>query len=476
MHRGRIALNTFVQLVLLVAICAIANYLSCRHHRQWDLTVNNKFTLSTTSTNFLDSLDQEVKIMVAFLAGSPVHDDVRGLVSEYQRRGGGHITVEFLDPGRNRTRTTDIKNKYNLELDQNVVIIATGDRVVVSAQRDMVKMGDGGRVEEFRGEAALTSALIEAIEKDKTKLYLITGHRRLVELQILMKEVHDLVKQQNAEVVELLISHAESVPEDCGALLLIGPTSDFSKSEIEVLRAYWEDRKGSLLLLLDPEAQTPNLFAFLRSYGVVPRSDRLLYATRVSGMELQKTYATSAIFLPGSPVTRELMGVNTVLPGLTQSLKLYQDDAYLKSQSIISVPLLLADDRFWGETDFDAELETRNPREDHMPPLYLAAAVEKGATEDPRLRIESSRLVVAGNRHFLDSSPQRIKPNLDFVLSSLNWMLDREELIGITPKFPSDYNLSMSPKQFSRIEMIVLIIMPAGVFIFGLIVWSARRQ
>ncbi len=475
--RTRIVCNVILQGLLLILIFLIVNYLSCRHHTQWDLTHNRKFTLSTTTLNFLDSLEQDVDIIVSFLAGSQVYDDIKGLIDEYQRYGRSHINVELVDPGRDRSRATDIKNKFDLELSKNVVIIATGDRVKVVSEDDMVTREDGafGRVLAFRGESALTSALIEAVEKEQKKLYLVTGHRKVTELQDLMRELHVLLSRQNAVIEELVLPQVDAIPNDCEALILIGPRIDLTPKEHDLVQSWWEDRKGSLLVLLNPAARTPNLYSFLRQFGAMPRDDRLVYAAKISGMELQKTYTVPAVFLPGSPVTRELVGINTVLLNESQSLRVLENDALLQAQNVSVVPLLLADERFWGETDYHEETAVRSETEDNLPPIYLAAAVEKGAVDDPNLRIASSRMVVAGNSHFLDSEPTRVAANVDFIMSALNWMLDREELIGITPKQPTEYNLNLSPAQFSRIQLIVLLIMPVGVFLFGIAVWITRR-
>jgi hypothetical protein len=174
-------------------------------------------------------------------------------------------------------------------------------------------------------------------------------------------------------------------------------------------------------------------------------------------------------------VTRELLGIETVLPGITQSLHVLPNDGFLESQNIDVRPLMVADSRFWGETDHQNESVSFDEHADNTDPLYIAASVEKDAVADPNLRVDSSRMIVVGNANLLDLAPRRIKANHDFVLASINWLLDREELIGIAPKSPSEYTLTLTPKQFSRIQAIVLVILPAGAFLLAIAVWAARR-
>jgi hypothetical protein len=480
-HRLRIGLNVALQLVLLVVIFVTVNYLSCRHHRQWDLTQNQKFTLSTTTTNFLQSLSKDANVIVAFSTGSPLFADIKGIVDEYRRKSNGHIKVEFLDPVRNRSRAMDVREKYDLQLDskraRNAIIVSSGDNTKLVTEEEMLLRQDeaGGKVIAFRAEEALTSALIGTVEQEKRKLYVAAGHRRLDEVDNMINELARLVARQNAEIDSISLADDAGVPEDCSALLILGATSDFNAVEMRALRSYWTDRKGSLLILLDPTAITPNLYAFLREFGAPPRSDRVLFASSVPGKALQKVYDVPALFLPNSPVTRELLGIETVFPGVTQSLHVLPNDGFLESQNIDVLPLVVADSRFWGETEHQEEIVSFDDHSDNTNPLYLAASVEKDAVTDPNLRVDSSRMILVGNANLLDLAPRRIKSNHDFILASINWLLDREELIGIAPKSPSEYTLTLTPKQFSRIQTIVLVILPAGAFLLAIAVWAARR-
>ncbi len=476
--RLRIALNLVLQTFLVLFIFVAVNYLSCRHNTRLDFTADSKFSLSSTTIQFLESLDQEVEIIVVFMAGSPSYDDITGLVQEYERKAEGRLRIEHVDPARHLARAADLRTKFGITLEENTVIVISGDRVKGVTESSMVlrDKDEPRRIEEFRGESAITAALIAAVEKEPRKLYLASGHRKLEELQRLMDEIRGILSIQNASTHELLFSSAERIPEDCDALLLVGPRVDLTQREIEMLRTYWETDKGSLFVILDPNSDTPNLTGLLRSYGITPRNDRVLLAAGVSGLGVQKTYTVPAVFLEGSPVTRELIGVNTQFTGQSQSLDVVTYGPLVEKLNLTVTPLVLADQRFWGETRYREDAVSFDETEDHLQPLYLAASVEKNAVNDPRLRIDSSRLIVTGNANLLDSSPHRIKQNYDFFLSAINWMLDRDELIGISPKVPTDYSLTLTEKQFSRIQLLVLLVMPSGAFLLGFMAWSLRRN
>ncbi len=129
---------------------------------------------------------------------------------------------------------------------------------------------------------------------------------------------------------------------------------------------------------------------------------------------------------------------------------------------------------FWGETKFGDGNETFNEMEDHAPPLHLAAAVIRGAESDDRFAAESSRLVVVSNTDFLDPRHHRAE-NLDFLASSVNWLVGREQLAGIGPRSLDMYKLPLLDAQVGFINRVNLFFLPAFLLVIGASVWSSRR-
>jgi hypothetical protein len=137
----------------------------------------------------------------------------------------------------------------------------------------------------------------------------------------------------------------------------------------------------------------------------------------------------------GTKITKDLAGLSKQLLGATQSLAL--DPVKEKTDRTRLIPLLQATKDYWGETDY-ATSDDRTPfldtKKDHMGPLTIAAAAERGGVEG--IKVETSRLVVTGNAEMLGRNGYRQSEGItvDFAMNALNWLLDREELIGIPPK------------------------------------------
>jgi hypothetical protein len=140
-------------------------------------------------------------------------------------------------------------------------------------------------------------------------------------------------------------------------------------------------------------------------------------------------------------------------------------------------PLLESLKGFWGETDY-ANLESTgayfNPGKDKEGPLTIAAIVEKGAIGDQRVQAGGSRLIVVGSAHFIDNDAMDER-SANFFLSSLNWLLEREHLIGIPPKPVKTFTLNLPDAQVGELFWITVLAIPAGVGFLGLLVWWRRR-
>ena len=129
---------------------------------------------------------------------------------------------------------------------------------------------------------------------------------------------------------------------------------------------------------------------------------------------------------------------------------------------------------FWGETKFGTGNEAFNKLEDHAAPLFLAASVTRGAISSDKLSGQTSRMIIIANTDFLKPVNQRAE-NLDFLASSVNWLLGREALAGIGPRSLGTYKLPILEAQVGFINRINLVFFPAIFILLGALIWSSRR-
>jgi len=479
LRRYKTAALVAAQAVLICVVFLQVNYLSCRRHSTRDLTQNRRFTVSETTKNYLASLGGEVRLVMAFLGASDLHSEVKGLVAEYDRIGGDAVSAEYLDLSRSRSRIAELKDKHQLEFsgDQIVIFGESGRIKTINAEELVNRDSNTGRVVEFKGEEVLTAAILEVTEQKQRKIYLITGDRRADELVPIAAQLQPLANAQNARLEGLVLEGRQDIPEDADALFFPGNSEDLTERELALVRTYWESRRGGLVIFLDPTAETPVLNSMLREHGVAPQADRVLSVISIPGVAARKTYDVPVSLMPGTGPTRDLPALSTRLLGQTQSIEVLYEDDLLLSENIRPLPLMIAATGFWGETDFQAEEISFNPDIDHgqPDPVFTAASVEKGEQGDPGLSKGASRLVVAGNANLISPEGNSAKVAVDFTMASLNWVMNREELMGISPRRPTFFTLSISPDKVAFLQSLLIMVLPGAALILGGFVWMRRR-
>lgn len=477
-RRWGIGLNVLVQIVLTLAIFFGINRLSYRYHTRWDLSPQQNYTLSSATLNYLDKLSKDVFIANVFARDSKIYGDVQTLLEEYRLNGRGRIKIRSIDPVRDIERAESLKAETGLPLDQSGVVVRVGTRTRFITEEELVIRENSTetqrRIKEFRGEDAITSAVINVVEGDERKFYIVVGKGAHTEGSLVdaMTGIGELGRQQNFQLFPLNLAEVSQVPADADGVLLVGLRYDLSEREIAMIKTYWESKRSGLLVLLDPSGETPRLNAFLGLYGVLPRADRVLYAES-TGTGTRKEFSVQATFDDESSITRLLSASTTTFPGQSQSLEVRYDDEYLKNQNITAQPLIGATDRYWGEKNYLEDLPVVDD-EDNKKPIYLAASIERGSVTDERLRVDSCRMVVTGNSSLLDKKTA-LAVNRDFVAASLNWIVNREKLIGITPKQKHSYRIQLTQKQGEIIFWSTTFVFPAFVLCFGMMVWAGRR-
>jgi hypothetical protein len=90
--------------------------------------------------------------------------------------------------------------------------------------------------------------------------------------------------------------------------------------------------------------------------------------------------------------------------------------------------------------------------------------------------VNSARLVVVTNFNFIeDKALTQDQQGLDFVSGSINWLLSREQLIGIAPKVPKTLTFSLNEDAMRSVRWIILVLLPLFPAVLGLAVWWRRR-
>jgi hypothetical protein len=483
-RRIRIGFNVLIQIVLVLFLAAMVNAIAFKHYARWDFSRDQKYALSDKTKRFLDTLKGRMRITVFFPPTTPITTDVGNLLTEYQYAGKGKVDVEQIDPERNLSRAKELFDKYKVVTDEPLLILDYGGRNKTVKASEMAEidqsgmaMGESPRVTAFKGEQAITSAMIDLVEGKKKILGYVLGHKEppLSEGSSI-SILKTFIENENIQFKELNLLDIPTIPDEVKTVMIIGPQYDFSGREMTLLRSFW-DKQGRILLLLDPSAKTPKLDAFVNELGVRVNDDRLMVFLRTGIQELALTRDVQAHFLGDSPITKRLADVRAVFLGGTSSLTLEPD--LIRAANVRVEPLIQADKGYFSETDYNTDNQVKlqaDAKRDENITLTIGAAVEKGGSADERVQVNSSRLVVVSNSSFVqDNAITQDQQGLDFISGSVNWLLSREQLIGIAPKVSKPLNFSLDDEALARLRWIVLIFMPLVPALIGTVVWWQRR-
>jgi len=483
-RRVRIGFNVLVQIVLVLFLVAMVNSIAFKHYARWDFSRDQKYALSDKTKRFLDTLKDKMRITIFFLPSTPIATDVQNLLTEYQYAGKGKVDIEHIDPERNLSRAKELFDKYKVVTDEPLLIVDYEGRnktVKASEMADIdqsgMAFGEGPRVAAFKGEQAITGAMIDLVEGKKKTLGYVLGHKEppLTEGSAI-SVLKTFIENENIQFKELNLLDLEAIPADVKTVMIIGPQYDFSDREMKVLRNFW-DKQGRILLLLDPTAKTPKLDAFIYELGVKANDDRLMVFLRTGIQELALTRDVQARFLGDSPITKRLADVRALFLGGTSSLTLEPDR--VRAANVRLEPLIQAEKGYFAETDYNTDNQAKlqaDAKRDSNTSLTIGAAIEKGGSADERVQVNSSRLVIVSNSTFVqDNAITQDQQGLDFISASVNWLLSREQLIGIAPKVSKPLTFSLDADALARLRWIILVFMPLIPAVIGMVVWWQRR-
>src|SRR3954465_7977638 len=182
--RIRIGLNVVVQIALILFLAAMVNSLAFKHYKRWDFSRDQKYALSDKTKRFLDTLKGKMRITVFFSPNTPISGDLQNLLTEYQYAGKGKIDIEHIDPERNLSRAKEVFDKYKVVSEESLLVLDYEGRNKTVKASEMAEIehgnamfGEPDKIAAFKGEQAITSAMIDLVEGRKNAIGYVLGHK-----------------------------------------------------------------------------------------------------------------------------------------------------------------------------------------------------------------------------------------------------------------------------------------------------------
>lgn len=469
------ASSTGLAVVLVLALVGMLNWLAYRHYARADWTSSKLYSLSEKSVNILKDLKEPVKVIVFMTGQTPLFTETRELLSRYQA-ASRQVSVEFIDPEREPLRTRQLAQEFGVSTANTVVFVAGDRKKYVTADQlaeydySGYQMGQAPKMKAFKGEEQFTSAIMGVASPKTPKVYFTTGHGEHDPDgfgEDGLSQLKEALKRDNlaADKVNLL---SGAVPDDCDLLVVAGPRAAFAETEKTALKTYL-DKGGRALVLLDPvlgpRVAPSGLEELLKGYGVQVNDDLVLDPGRqLPFFDISAVYVTD---FRSHPVVAGMQGLAVLLP-VTRSV------GTTTAAGATSTVLFSTSDKGWGETDLAAILQRRpvdKDAKDTQAPVPMGVAAQSESDKE-----SGWRLVVIGNSAFMMNGYIGNAGNPNLALNAVNWLVKREQALGIAPRTPEQVNLYLNAGQMRRIVLISLVGLPALAIAAGVAVWWRRRR
>jgi hypothetical protein len=475
-------LNRLAQIALTLLLIAGINYGAMRWYQRTDLAYRRGEHLSPETLAYLRELDQPVRFIVTIPRASPrneeqlLHRYVSTLLHNYAyhgRRGAESlIAIEYVDLYKDLARAEQLARDHGLN-QPNSILVMSGDRKRILRAEELLELADFEPVA-FTGEAALTSALLEVTRDQAPIMYFLSGHGEMMlddvsparGLSLLAGEL----RARNYRLHGLDLTREPEVPADAGLVVIADPQGPLLPAEVQKLRTWLADHAGRLLLWFGPGSRH-GLDALLRDWGV--RADDMVIFE--GGLDYIEGAGTILIRNYGEhPATHALIRHQAhVVAGLSRPVR--ADPGAPIDERLHLTPLLGSSAASWAEASWQSEdLPRFTPETDLPGPVSLAMAAERRAASQLGINIPGGRVAVFGTRDLFVNRRIHALGNLTLFFGTLNWMLDRDQMLAIPPRPIDSYQLTVSQAQLRHIALAFLLV-PGAVALFGIAVTWMRK-
>jgi len=482
-----------MSVVVALAVAAVVYAASRSTLRQrWDLTRGATYSLSGQTQVILDHLEHPVEITTLFRPEPQVvfnglaqvqHEAgeyVVNLLEEYAVAAGGQLSLNVLRPDIDRAEVEELVRAHHLSR-YNVVLVVCEGRARQVYLEDLVTIDRGyasadiiqpAELRQYHGEGPLTSALLGVSDEDPPVAAFLQGHGEgnIDDYEIFgLGVLADAMRGQGMIVRRVDMSGRNDLPADVDLAVLVSPEPEkFGRRATDILRTFHEDG-GALFLSLDPWASDADLDAFVADLGVhreralVARDDPLVSGPRRAAIVARR-------FDPDHPISAPIakQGIFATMSGVGGLLRSPQVSAATSTPALLRTDEDVYGDEVGSTTEpgnfiFDEGREIRGAR-------TVAMAVEGGP----------GRVVIVGGSQFLTNGAvagrESGPANMDLALNAMNWLAEREQVVDVPPREVYESRVDLFEGEQRDVFLYVVVYMPLGGALLGLLMWFLRRR
>lgn len=485
-------LNTLVSTAAFFGICVMLYAFALHWNREWDLTQEGRRELAPQTRQVLEALNEDVEVIGLFIRGGDTimqasRDKTERFLAQAQALSP-FLKVRFEDYEENPLVLQDLGLTEGRLSPQGTVVIRKGGK-----KRVLPLSGVTARLE----ERDFTNSLINVLRSAQPKVCFLTGHnersiqskdegRGAISLKMFLEGEAYLTEEFKFSLM------APQIPEDCQVLVVNGPELPFRPEELQVIRDYLA-KGGRALFLLDPlKAPMPLLPSWLyENYGITVGED-ILFSSITEGegqiyllpdvgkitvnlknRKMPEDFKTC--YSQKHPITRgfdqEMMLSIVRSVGLASKLP----------EGVVGEEILRTLPFTYAETDLQLLLEKGIKKQDPDEPegsksVAVAVTAKTDRTAADSQQAQEARLVVVGDGDIASNQGLRYRGHLEFLLNTVAWLTEREELIAIRPTGTQDQPIVLTEGEEQLIAWVSTLGLLQMIALAGGVVYAVRRR
>lgn len=451
------AINSIISIFLLLTVFILILAVLYNHHPEYDLTKNARFTLQPESLQVMKTLTvNNKKIKAVGFYKEDGRQNAQDLLELYKKANSNNFDYVIINPDRYPKAALDYGIKQ-----YNTIVLSCDDR---------------NETIENPSEETLTNGILKIVRNKIKCIYFVIGHgeANLSDLNSKtgLEQTKAALNERNYETKELVLARTKEIPTDCSCVVIVGPQTDYTQEETNLLKNYLEKDGGSILLLLDP-GNYPLLESFVIPYGIKLRPDVLIdKLSRVFGGDF---LSPVVITYKSHPITKDF-NIITIFP-YARSIEI---DSTKMRAGVFTKAIASISTEGWGETDLELLKKEQKARYDKGLDLKGPCDIASVTTIDIPGKNEKNkkqgRLVVIGDSDFITSSYINFQGNKTLFLNTIKWLSGEEDMITLAQKKEDFTPLLLTKNQGLLIFYVNVVGLPLLWLIAGIVVFIKRKK
>lgn len=447
--RLHVRLQHLAFITMMLVVCGLIAFLSYRYNFLSDWTYNNRNSLSQTSVELLQALDQAPVFTIYAPESGNARQIITDAVKQYQQVLP-EIKIKYINP----ELEPDLIRELNLNSNQAL-------QISINNKSEFVPQ---------LSEQQITNAIQRLARSQDRWLVFLSGHGERKPDGIANHDFGEwgkLLTRKGINYRSMQLTETPAIPENASAIVIASPEVNYLPGEIEIIKNYLANG-GNLLWFTEPDA----------SAGLEPLANYLGLEFLTGTVHDQFTL-TQRINDPRFIIVARYPQLSTNDKFQKASLFPYARAIQIQnSEPWQAMPVLSSSDQSWIALT-GAPIKIPESKQSYDIGVALVRDVELPAehsSENNSKIFDKQRILVIGDGDFLSNQYQGNAGNLDLGLRFANWVLHDDQFISIPARTAPDIKLEFTETSKIVIGMGFLLIIPLLLAGTGARIWWVRRK